>query len=116
MDPIACENGHRLLALVERFPSPRIFCGHNHSLTMTQYRRALISTIPGTVHQVPYCHEDTRPYYDLSGLCLMHRQVGEQWVSYQHCWPTTPGRGCTTKTSVAQRKSANRHAQSAKHQ
>lgn len=40
MDPIACENGHRLLALVERFPSlTRIFCGHNHSLTMTQYRR-----------------------------------------------------------------------------
>jgi hypothetical protein len=47
MDPIACENGHRLLALVERFPSlTRIFCGHNHSLTMTQYRQALISTIP----------------------------------------------------------------------
>ena len=86
MDPIACENGHRLLALVERFPSlTRIFCGHNHSLTMTQYRQALISTIPGTVHQVPYCHEDTRPYYDLSpASCLMHRQVGEQWVSYQH--------------------------------
>lgn len=40
MDPIACENGHRLLALVERFPSlTRIFCGHNHSLTMTQYRQ-----------------------------------------------------------------------------
>ncbi len=86
MDPIACENGHRLLALVERFPSlTRIFCGHNHSLTMTQYRQALISTIPGTVHQVPYCHEDTRPYYDLSpASCLMHRHVGEQWVSYQH--------------------------------
>lgn len=86
MDPIACENGHRLLALVERFPSlTRIFCGHNHSLTMTQYRQALISTIPGTVHQVPYCHEDTRPYYDLSpASCLMHRQMGDQWVSYQH--------------------------------
>ena len=41
--------------------------------------------VPGTVHQVPYCHEDTRPYYDLSpASCLMHRQVGEQWVSYQH--------------------------------
>jgi hypothetical protein len=54
MDPIACENGHRSLALVERFPSlTRIFCGHNHSLTMTQYRQAIISTIPGTVHQVP---------------------------------------------------------------
>ena len=86
MDPIACENDHRLLALVERFPSlTRIFCGHNHSLTMTQYRQTLISTLPGTVHQVPYCHEDTRPYYDLSpASCLMHRQVGEQWVSYQH--------------------------------
>lgn len=86
MDPIACENGHRLLGLVERFPSlTRIFCGHNHSLTMTQYRQAIISTIPGTVHQVPYFHEDTRPYYDLSpASCLMHRQVGEQWVSYQH--------------------------------
>ena len=76
----------QLLALVERFPSlTRIFCGHNHSLTMTQYRQALISTIPGTVHQVPYCHEDTRPYYDLSpASCLMHRQMGDQWVSYQH--------------------------------
>ena len=59
--------------------------GCDHSLTMTQYRQALISTIPGTVHQVPYCHEDTRPYYDLSpASCLMHRHVGEQWVSYQH--------------------------------
>jgi ABC-type multidrug transport system fused ATPase/permease subunit len=35
---------------------------------MTQYRQAIISTIPGTVHQVPYFHEDTRPYYDLSGV------------------------------------------------
>ena len=71
---------------MERFPSlTRIFCGHNHSLTITQYLLALISTIPGTVHQVPYCHEDTRSYYDLSpASCLMHRQVGEQWVSYQH--------------------------------
>jgi hypothetical protein len=44
-----------VLALVERFPSlTRIFCGHNHSLTMTQYRQAIISTIPGTVHQVPF--------------------------------------------------------------
>lgn len=52
---------------------------------MTQYRQAIISTIPGTVHQVPYFHEDTRPYYDLSpASCLMHRQVDEQWVSYQH--------------------------------
>ncbi|BBU78817.1 hypothetical protein EIMP300_02170 [Escherichia coli] len=34
---------------------------------------------------MPYCHEDTRSYYDLSpASCLMHRQVGEQWVSYQH--------------------------------
>ncbi len=71
---------------MERFPSlTRIFCGHNHSLTLTQYRQAIISTIPGTVHQVPYFHEDRRPYYDLSpASCLMHRQVGEQWVSYQH--------------------------------
>jgi 3',5'-cyclic AMP phosphodiesterase CpdA len=86
MDPIACENGHRLLALVERFPSlTRIFCGHNHSLTLTQYRQAIVSTVPGTVHQVPYFHEDRRPYYDLSpASCLMHRLVGEQWVSYQH--------------------------------
>ncbi|EMM5418605.1 phosphodiesterase [Citrobacter amalonaticus] len=86
MDPIACENGHRLLALVDRFPSLiRIFCGHNHNLTMTQYRQATIATLPATVHQVPYCHEDTRPYYDMSPpSCLMHRQVGEHWVSYQH--------------------------------
>ncbi len=40
MDRIACENGHLLLKLVERFPAlVRIFCGHNHSLTLTQYRR-----------------------------------------------------------------------------
>ena len=52
---------------------------------MTQYRQAIISTIPGTVHPVPYFYEDTRPYYDLSpASCLMHRQVDEQWVSYQH--------------------------------
>lgn len=86
MDKIACENGHLLLDLVVRFPSlVRIFCGHNHSLTMTQYRQATIATIPGTVHQVPYHFEDSRPYYDLSPpSCLMHRQVGDQWVSYQH--------------------------------
>ncbi|WLI75607.1 phosphodiesterase [Kosakonia sp. H02] len=86
MDRIACENGHLLLSLVERFPAlTRIFCGHNHSLTMTQYRQATIATIPATVHQVPYFHEDKRPYYDMSPpSCLMHRQVGEQWVSYLH--------------------------------
>ena len=93
MDRIACENGHLLLNLIERFPAlTRIFCGHNHSLTMTQYRQATIATIPATVHQVPYCHEDTRPYYDMSPpACLMHRQVGEQWVSYLHSLSHYPG-------------------------
>ncbi|WP_192457604.1 phosphodiesterase [Musicola keenii] len=86
MDRIACENGHRLLELVERFPSlVRIFCGHNHCLIVTQYRQAIIATVPGTVHQVPYYHEDTRPYYDMSPpSCLMHRLVGHHLVSYQH--------------------------------
>ena len=86
MDPIACENGHIILALIERYPSLiRVFCGHNHSLTMTQYRQATIATVPGTVHQVPYCHHDNRPYYDMSPpSCLMHRQLPGQWVSYQH--------------------------------
>lgn len=86
MDPIACENGHRLLALADRFPAlVRVFCGHNHGLAFTQYRQLTIATVPGTVHQVPYCHEDRRPYYDMSPpACVMHRQVGDQWVSYQH--------------------------------
>lgn len=86
MDPIACENGHLLLQLVERYPSlVRIFCGHNHCLIMTQYRQATIATIPGTVHQVPYHHRDNRPYYDMSPpACLMHQLVGEQLVSYLH--------------------------------
>lgn len=86
MDPIACENGHLLLELVTRFPALiRIFCGHNHGLIMTQYRQAIIASVPATVHQVPYHHDDTRPYYDMSpAACLMHRQVNDQWVSYLH--------------------------------
>ncbi|AUH02141.1 phosphodiesterase [Prodigiosinella confusarubida] len=86
MDPIACENGYRLLELVERFPSlVRIFCGHNHCLIMTQYRQAIIATLPGTVHQVPYFHEDKRPYYNMSPpACLMHRLVDNHLVSYLH--------------------------------
>lgn len=93
MDPIACENGHELLALVKDFPSLiRIFCGHNHNLTLTQYRQALITTVPATVHQVPYYHEDKRPYYDMSpAACLMHRQVGDQWISYYHSLAHYPG-------------------------
>ncbi|MFS9599497.1 phosphodiesterase, partial [Klebsiella variicola] len=36
-------------------------------------------------HLVSFCHEDPRPFYELSpASCLMHRQVGEQWVSYHH--------------------------------
>ncbi|CAK9884361.1 MAG: 3',5'-cyclic adenosine monophosphate phosphodiesterase CpdA [Candidatus Erwinia impunctatus] len=86
MDPIRCENGDRLLSLIARFPAlTRIFCGHNHNLTMTQYFQATVATVPATVHQVPYYHHDSRPYYDLSPpSCMMHRQVGEQWVTYQH--------------------------------
>ncbi len=87
MDPIACENGHRLLALVERFPSlTRIFCGHNHSLTMTQYRQALISTILAPSIRCRTATKTPGPITtSLSpASCLMHRQVGEQWVSYQH--------------------------------
>ncbi|MFP1739629.1 phosphodiesterase [Lonsdalea quercina] len=86
MDQIACENGHRLLALIERFPAlVRVFCGHNHCMIFTHYRQAIIATIPGTVHQVPYHHEDAHPYYDMSpAACLMHRLVDNQLVSYLH--------------------------------
>lgn len=85
MDSIACENGHRLLELIRRFPLlQRIFCGHNHCLTITQYHQAMIATIPATVHQIPYYHADSRPYYDMSPpSCLIHRQPGKQWISYQ---------------------------------
>lgn len=86
MDPIACENGHRLLALVERFPSlTRIFCGHSHSLTMTQYRPGADLYHPrhrpsGAV--LPRRHPALlRPF---SGLVSDAPPVGEQWVSYQH--------------------------------
>lgn len=93
MDPIACENGYHLLQLIERFPALiRVFCGHNHCLIMTQYRQAIIATIPGTVHQVPYYHKDSRCYYDLSPpACLMHRLINDQWVSYLHALPEYPG-------------------------
>ncbi|MEY8710783.1 phosphodiesterase [Mangrovibacter phragmitis] len=106
MDPIACENGHLLLELITRHPNlVRVFCGHNHNLCMTQYRQAIIATVPGTVHQVPYHHEDNRPYYDMSpAACTMHRQVGEQWVSYQHSlahfagpWLYDPQASCPTE-------------------
>lgn len=93
MDPIACENGYELLALAERFPSLiRIFCGHNHNLSLTQYKHTIIATVPATVHQVPYYNEDPRPYYDMSPpACLMHRQIEDQWVSYYHSLAHYPG-------------------------
>ncbi|MDL8222727.1 hypothetical protein QS773_25940, partial [Escherichia coli] len=46
-------------------------------------QKGMISLSPPTICNS--AHEDTRSYYDLSpASCLMHRQVGEQWVSYQH--------------------------------
>ncbi|RLM21692.1 phosphodiesterase [Brenneria alni] len=77
MDPIACENGHELLKLIDRFPQlTRIFCGHNHRLIVAQYRQAIIATVPGTVHQVPYLHHDDTPYYNLEpASVVMHRYV-----------------------------------------
>lgn len=87
MDKIACENGDRLLSLIDRFPSlTRVFCGHTHRLIFTQYRQAVISTIPGTVHQVPYFHENPAAYYNLEpAACLMHRLIDNTGlVSYLH--------------------------------
>ncbi|NMP25468.1 phosphodiesterase [Rahnella sp. SAP-1] len=87
MDSIACENGDRLLALIDRFPALcRVFCGHTHRLIFTQYRQAIITTIPGTVHQVPYFHENPAPYYNLEpAACLMHRLIANTGlVSYLH--------------------------------
>lgn len=77
MDPIACENGQELLRLIDRFPQlTRVFCGHNHRLIFTQYRQAVIATVPGTVHQVPYFHTDDAPYYNLEpASVVMHRYV-----------------------------------------
>ncbi|QTF09938.1 phosphodiesterase [Brenneria izadpanahii] len=77
MDPIACENGYELLGLIERFSQlTRVFCGHNHRLIATQYRQALIATVPGTVHQVPYSYIDDAPYYNLEpASVVMHRYV-----------------------------------------
>lgn len=94
MDKIACENGDRLLSLIDRFPSLcRVFCGHTHRLIFTQYRQATIATIPGTVHQVPYYHEDPAPFYNLEpAACLMHRLVDNTgWVSYLHPLSQYPG-------------------------
>ncbi|PWC17774.1 phosphodiesterase [Brenneria corticis] len=77
MDPIACENGREILQLIERFPQlTRVFCGHNHRLIVTQYRQAIVATVPGTVHQVPYFHHDDAPYYNLEPASfVMHRHV-----------------------------------------
>jgi len=94
MDRIACENGDKLLALIDRFPALcRVFCGHTHRLIFTQYRQATITTIPGTVHQVPYFHENPAPYYNLEpAACLMHRLVeGAGLVSYLHSLAHYPG-------------------------
>lgn len=77
MDPIACENGRELLRLIDRHPQlTRVFCGHNHRLIVTQYRQAIIATVPGTVHQVPYSYIDGTPYYNLEpAAVVMHRYV-----------------------------------------
>ncbi len=94
MDRIACENGDRLLALIDRFPSLcRVFCGHTHRLIFTQYRQAIITTIPGTVHQVPYFHDNPAPYFNLEpAACLMHRLIDNSGlVSYLHPLSQYPG-------------------------
>lgn len=94
MDPIRCENGHELLELIARFPQlTRIFCGHNHCLTVTQYRQAIIATVPGTVHQVPYFHHDAAPYYTLEpAAAMMHRYVPVSGlVSYGQALGHHPG-------------------------
>ncbi|WP_213992031.1 phosphodiesterase [Sodalis sp. dw_96] len=87
MDPIACDNGMALLALIERFGHlTRIFCGHVHRMIATQYRQALICSAPATVHQVPYYHSDDRAYYSLEpGAMMMHNLVdGVGLVSSYH--------------------------------
>jgi Icc protein len=94
MDAIACENGDRLLALIERFPClQRVFCGHTHRLIFTHYHQAVISTIPGTVHQVPYLHNNPAPFYNLEpAACVMHRWVEPTGlVSYLHPLSHYPG-------------------------
>jgi len=87
MDAIACENGDKLLALIDRFPAlTRVFCGHTHKLIFTQHRQAIITTIPGTVHQVPYYRDNPAPYYNLEpAACVMHRSLENGGVvSYLH--------------------------------
>jgi Icc protein len=94
MDAISCENGDQLLALIDRFPSlVRVFCGHTHRLIFTQYKQAIITTIPGTVHQVPYYHHNPAPFYNLEpAACVMHRLVDNTGlVSYLHPLSQYPG-------------------------
>ncbi|ASN87098.1 MULTISPECIES: phosphodiesterase [Pectobacterium] len=94
MDRIACENGHELLTLIERFPQlTRIFCGHTHRLIMTQHRQAIIATVPGTVHQVPYFYYDDTSYYNLEpASVVMHRYVPVTGlVSYSQSIASYPG-------------------------
>lgn len=104
MDPIACENGAALLALIARFPQlTRIFCGHVHRMIATQYRQALICSAPATVHQVPYLHSDDRSLYSLEpGGMMLHNLVADvglvtsyhSFAHYAGPWLYSPQIGC----------------------
>lgn len=87
MDRIRCLNGDTLLALIERYSHiERVFCGHVHRTMVMQYRQALIMSISGTVHQVPYHSTDlTDRYNQEEGMMLMHHWVeGSGLVSYNY--------------------------------
>lgn len=87
MDPIACRNGHELLQRIDRHPHlTHVFCGHVHRMIQARYKQALITCAPGTVHQVPYFHQDPSPYYNLEpAAMLMHRVIPHTGlVTYLH--------------------------------
>lgn len=85
MDNIACQNGNVILRLISQFPHlTRIFCGHVHRIMFVQYQQAIIASVSGTTHQVPYHSSDTTDRYSLEkGPMLMHRYLENQGlVSY----------------------------------
>ncbi|ETD69207.1 3',5'-cyclic-nucleotide phosphodiesterase [Pelistega indica] len=77
MDEIGCRNGAELLKLVDKYTHfTRIFCGHVHRVMFAQYKQAIIASVSGTTHQVPYSYTDkTDRYSEEAGPILMHRHM-----------------------------------------
>jgi 3',5'-cyclic AMP phosphodiesterase CpdA len=53
MDAIKCDNGAALGAIVARHPQiERIICGHVHRPITVRWHGTVVTTVPGTAHQV----------------------------------------------------------------